>query len=88
MPKKHKFYIRCFYCVKKGKKGECSAWLWSFNFLSRLTRAANGEQFRQDHFCREVHQGCLPQDKNDSDKTVHNLQLTSAWIRRQKTRTE
>ena len=31
------------------------------------------------HFCFEVHEGPLPHDKNDSDKTVHNLQLTSAW---------
>ena len=27
-------------------------------------------------------------DKNDSDKTIHNLQLASAWIRRLKTRGE
>ena len=37
MPKNRKFYIWCFYC---GKKGECSARLWSFNFLSRLARVA------------------------------------------------
>ena len=32
-------------------------------------------------FCREVHGGCLPHDKNDSDKTAYKLQLTSAWVR-------
>ena len=26
-------------------------------------------------FCCEVHEGCLPYDKKDSDETVHNLQL-------------
>ena len=34
-----------------------------------------------NHFCHELHEGCLPHDKNDSDKTVHNLQLTSPRIR-------
>ena len=44
-------------------------------------RAANCVQFCQNPFCREV-------QTDDSDKTVHNLQLTSAWIRSWKTRTE
>ena len=35
-------------------------------------------------FCK----GCLNQDKNDADKTIHNLQLTSAWIRSGKARVE
>ena len=28
-----------------------------------------------EYFCREVNEGCLPHNKNYSDKTVHNLQL-------------
>ena len=42
---------------------------------------ANCVRFWQNTFCCEVHEACLPHDKEDSDKTVHNLQLTSAWIR-------
>ena len=38
-------------------------------------RAANYVQFCLNPFCREVHEGCLPHDNNNSDKTVHNLQL-------------
>ena len=38
-----------------------------------------------ESLCREVNDGCYimsSQDKNDSDKTVHNLQqLASPWIR-------
>ena len=37
--------------------------------------------FSQNPYCREVYKGCLPYDKSDSDKAIHNLQLTSAWIR-------
>ena len=67
--------------LKITKKGECSALLWSINFLSKLMQAANCVRFNQNPFCPEVHEGCLLQDKNDSDESVHNLQLTSAWIR-------
>ena len=65
------------------KNGECacSAPLWSFNFLSKLMQAANCVRFCLNLFCREVHKGCLPHNKNDSDKTVHNLLLISAWIK-------
>ena len=48
---------------------ECSAPLWSFNFISKLMRAANFERFCPNPFCREVHEGCLPDNKNDSDNT-------------------
>ena len=39
-------------------------------------RAANCVGFCLNPFCGEVHctKGCLPHDKNDSDKTVHDLQ--------------
>ena len=74
------FHSLLLWC-KVTKKGECSALLWSFNFVSKLIRAANCVRFCLNPFCREVHEGCLPHDKKDSDKTVHNLQLTSAWIR-------
>ena len=30
---------------------------------------------------RTVHECCLPYDKHDSDKAVHNLQLTSARLK-------
>ena len=30
----------------------------------------------------------VPRDKSDSDQTVHNLQLTSAWIRRYNNRAD
>ena len=48
-------------------------WIWSF----KLMQAASCVQFGLNPFCCEVHEGCLPHDLNDSDKTVHNLQLTS-----------
>ena len=55
------------------KRGECSALLWSFDFLSKLMRAANYVCFKNwfclNLFCRRVHEGYLPHDKNDSDKT-------------------
>ena len=50
-----------------------------FNFLSnKLMLAAKFVLFCLNPFWREVHEASLPHDKNDSDKTVHNLQLTSA----------
>ena len=67
---------------KIAKEGECSAPLWPFNFLSKLMRAANCVRFCQNHFCREVHEGCLRHDKNDSDKAVHNLQLLGLEVER------
>ena len=48
--------------------------------------ATNFVRFCQNPLCIEVHVGCLPHNKNVSDKTVHHLQLTSAWIRSLKTR--
>ena len=63
------------------KKRGCSARLWSFNFLSKLVQAANCARFCLNPFSCEVHEGCLSHDKNDLDKTVHKLQLTSTWIR-------
>ena len=51
-----------------------------FNFLSKLMQAANCVGFYQNHFCREVREAVYLNDKNNSDKAVHNLQLTSAWI--------
>ena len=51
-------------------------------------RAANCVQFCQNPFWCEVHEGCLPHDKYDSDKAIHNSQLTSAWIRSWKSRAE
>ena len=35
----------------------------------------------ESFLCHEVHEGCLPHNKNDSDKTVNNMQLTLDWIR-------
>ena len=57
---------------------ECSAPLWSFNFFSKLMRAANCVQFYLNLFCPEVNEGSLPHNKNDTDKTVLSLQFTSA----------
>ena len=42
---------------------------------------SNCVRFCQNPFCREVHEGCLPHDKKDSDEVVHNFELTLAWIR-------
>ena len=53
---------------KLAKTRECSAPLWSYNSLSKLMRAANCVRF----CCHGVHEDCLPHDKKDSDKTVHN----------------
>ena len=56
----------------------CSAPFWTFNFLSKLMRAASCVRFCLNPFCREVHDGflphevhdsCLPHDKKDSEKT-------------------
>ena len=54
--------------------------LCSFKFLSKLMRAEDCAQFCLNPYCEE-YESCLPQDKNNSDKTVHNLQLTTAWTR-------
>ena len=50
--------------------------------LSKLMRVANCVRFCLNH------EGCLSCNKNDSDKMVHNSQLTSAGIRSRKTRVE
>ena len=50
--------------------------------IFKLMPAVNCVQFCLNPFCHEVHEGCLPHGKNDSDKTILNLQLTSVWIRR------
>ena len=47
--------------------------LWSFNFFSKLIQASNCVRFCLNPSCLEVHEGWLHHDKNDSDKTVHNL---------------
>ena len=51
------------------------------SYVYKIMQAANCVWFCLNPFCHEVHEGCLPHDKNNSDKTVHNLQLTSTWIR-------
>ena len=48
-PKNPKFSILC---CKVAKKVECSAPLWSFNFLSKLMQAANCVPLCLDPFCR------------------------------------
>ena len=60
------------------------AQLWSFNFLSKLMRAANCVRLCLNPFCYAVHEGCLPhtKKKKDSDKTVHNLQFTPLEVER------
>ena len=45
------------------KKGECSAPLWSFNFVSKGRPAANCVRFCLNPFCREVYEGCLLHNK-------------------------
>ena len=50
--------------------------------------AAYSVGFRLNPSCPEVNESCLPHNKNNSDKTVHNLQLASAGIRSWKTRAE
>ena len=55
--------------------------LWSFDLiLSKLMPAANSVQFCLNPFCPQVNKVCLPHNKNNSDKTVHNLQLASAGL--------
>ena len=65
---------------KIARIGECSALFWSFNFFSKLLPAANRKKNCQIPFCPEVHvhEVYLAQDNNDSDKAIHNLQLTSS----------
>ena len=58
----------------------CSGLLTS-SLLSKLIQAAYCVQFCLNPFCVEVNEGFLRHNKNTSDKTIHNLQLTSAWIR-------
>ena len=42
--------------------------------------AVNCLRFCLNPFCREVKEGCLPHDKNDSDKTIHNLRERSGSV--------
>ena len=72
-PKSRKFSIQYFYDVKKWKKGECSASL----YISKLIRAENKARFLLNPLCVGVKEGCLPHDKNNSDKTVHFAARTS-----------
>ena len=53
------FHSVLLWC-KIAKKGECSALLWSFNFLSKLMPAANCILL-----IFEVDEGCLPHDENE-----------------------
>ena len=50
------FHSLLFWC-KIVKKRECSAPLWSFNFLAKLMRAANCVWFCLNLFCRDVNEG-------------------------------
>ena len=43
-------------------------------------------RFCLNPYYREVHEGCLSHNNNNSDKTIHNLQHTSVWIRSLKTK--
>ena len=52
---KHVFYSVLVWCK--------IAPLWSFNFLSKLMRAAKCVWFSLNPFCDEVHEGCLSQEK-------------------------
>ena len=80
---KEVFHSVLLWC-KLVKKGEYSALLWSLtSYLSWCEL-----QFINCVWFCQVHEGCLPHDKNDSEKALHNLQLTSAWIRSWKTRAE
>ena len=51
---------------KIAEKGECSAPLSCFNFLSKPMRAVNCVLFCLNPFCLEVNDGCLPHDEYDS----------------------
>ena len=42
-------------------------------------QAANCLLISLNPFGCEIHESCFPHDTNDSDKTIHNLQFTSAW---------
>ena len=44
---------------------------------SKLIRAENCVRFHLNPLCPGVKEGCLPQDKSDSDKTVHFTARTS-----------
>ena len=52
-------------------------------------RAANCVQFCVNPFCREVHEGCLPDNKNDSDNmyTICSLYQLVLEIERPEQRT-
>ena len=63
------FGFSALWC-KIAKKGVCSALVKSLNFLTKLMRAANSVRFCLNFFVV---------DKNDSDKTVHNFSLLTAF---------
>ena len=52
-----------------------------------LMRAASGTVCL-NHFYSKVYEGCLTHNKNNSDKTAHDLQMSSALVRSCKTRVE
>ena len=48
--------------------------------ISKLMRAAGGTVCL-NHFYSKVYEGCLTHNKNNSDKTAHDLQMSSALVR-------
>ena len=76
--KNRMFSIEYFYGVKQQKKENlvlCSGLLTSYLSCCKLCTVLS------ESVCHEVHEGCLPHDNSTPDKTIHNLQLTSAKIR-------
>ena len=47
--------------------------------ISKLMRAASGTVCL-NCFYSKVYEGCLTQNKNNSDKTAHDLQLHQLWL--------
>ena len=51
--------------------------------ISKLMRAASGTVCLNRFYSNfsKVYEGCLTHNKNNSDKTAHDLQLSSALVR-------
>ena len=53
---------------KIARKGECCFLLWYFDLLLKLIGATICVRFCLNHFCLEVNEGCLPNNKKDPYK--------------------
>ena len=76
---RRKLSIECFHGVKSEKKRKKKKKMQCSPLVSKLMRATNCVQLSLNPFCREVREGCLTHVKNDSDRTVHKMQLAEVY---------